>query len=263
MKEVTAPDSSSRSRADLQGYTWFNREDTWMEKSASQFVESVIEQSNGLTKSELAVAFENAGFPGKPNDELGQGIEGRRIRFVCELEALSQETDSYGRTLPRRGVVRFHSMSRFPLEAPKDEVVDRIIGFLDSKDDGARMASPSAFAVDLFDAMNRRHGYSADEITSALYGLLDEAVVHVRHYDGADSLLFTLVSAYQHTVFAYDAASQERYCFYVRAGTPKVAVQKIRSNGAYQLCEIIGMCPGYIKATGEPGSEGRLTRVVL
>jgi hypothetical protein len=246
-----------------KGYTWFNHQDTIMEKTAGQYVEALIEQSNGLTKPEIAAAFENAGFEGKPNDVLGQGLEGRRIRFVCELEAASEEVDRYGHPKPRRGTIRFHPMSRFPLEVPKGEVVDRVIRFLDAKDNGGRMESPSAFAVDLFDSLNRRHGHSTEEITAALYSLVDEAVVYVRLYDGSDSLLFTLVSAYQHTIFAYDTESHERYCFYVRAGTPTIAVRKIRSNAEHGHPKIISVCPGYIKATGEPGLEGNLTTVVL
>lgn len=234
-----------------------------MEKTADQFVESPIEKSNGLTKPEIVAAFENSGFDGKPNDVLSQGIEGRRIRFVCELGAASEDVDRYGHPKPRRGTVRFHPMSRLPLEMPNVEVVDRIIRFLDAKDNGGRMESPSAFAVDLFDTLNRRHGHSADEITAALYSLIDEAVVYVRQYEGSDSLCFTLVSGYQHTVFAYDPESQVRYCFYVRAGTPTIAVRKIRSDAEHGHPKIISVCPGYVKATGEPGLEGNLTTVVL
>lgn len=234
-----------------------------MTKTASQFVESLIKQSNGLTKPELVAAFGNAGFEGKPDDELGKGIEGRRIRFVCELEEASQEPDRYGQIPSRRGVVRFHPMSRLPLEAPKEGVIDRVIGFLNAQDDGGRMASPSAFAAKLFDSMNRRHGYSGEEITAALYHLMDESVVYARHYDGSDALLFTLVNAYQHTIFAYDTESHERLCFYVRAGTPTIAVRKIRMVDAYASLMIVSVCPGYIKATGEPGLEGNLTTVVL
>jgi hypothetical protein len=229
-----------------------------MEIKAHQVVESLIEHANGLSKAELKAALVRTKISDSLDELLSEGIKGQRLRFLYDAPA---RPDSEGKNA--KGVLRFHPMSRYPLEGAKEKVINDLIRFLDSKDDLGRLSSPSAFAGEVFDVLQRKCGHAFDEIAAALYCLIDEEVIYFRIYEGDDCILFTLTSAYKYTFFAYEMDERQRYCFHIRAGNPAIALKKIRSDKSFHRVEVIAVCPGYIEATGEPRFEVLLATIRL
>jgi hypothetical protein len=229
-----------------------------MKSKAHEVVEALIEHASGLTRAELKAALMCTTVADGLDEYLIEGIKGQRLRFRYEAPANS---DSLGKHV--KGALRFYPMNRYPLETAKEKVISHLIRLLDSKDDLGRMSSPSAFASEVFDVLSSRHGYTFDEIVAALYCLISEEVVYFRLYEGDDCILFTLNANSRFTFFAYEADERQRYCFHVRAGNPVIGLKKIRANMAYHRAEVIGVCPGYIQATGEPRFEALLATVCL